>query len=235
MYVCRLVIIGINRDGLVMGSKLAVFLAIIWLKKFEPFLGGGRDYIVDTVTTRQSPVTAADRDPCGKCGSRVTKRGYSIQCNRCAFWYHRESLDMNVQQIRRVAVGSWHCVCTRATVGHREPRAKIFHRYMDDISRSMKQDDVDGILARVNAHPNLEFTIETEDGGSIPFLDMLITRSDQRLYSDWYTKPTDTGLSLSYHACAPTRFKRNTVEGMVHRYPPRQFYVGGFSQRIGES
>ena len=125
---------------------------------------------------------------------------------------------MSVQQIRSVAVGSWHCGCIRATVGQREPRAKIFHRYMDDILRSMKRDDVDGILARVNAlHPNLEFTIETEDGGSIPFLDMLITRSDQRLHSDWYTKPTDTGLCLSYHACAPTRFKRNTVEGMVHR------------------
>ena len=46
------------------------------------------------------------------------------------------------------------------------------------------QDDVEGVLARVNAlHPNLEFTNETEEGGSIPFLDMLITRSDQRLHS----------------------------------------------------
>ena len=33
----------------------------------------------------------------------------------------------------------------------------------------------------------------------------------------WYHKPTDTSLYLSYHACAPVKYKRNIVEGTVHR------------------
>ena len=41
---------------------------------------------------------------------------------------------------------------------------------------------------------------------SRPFLDMVIIRSNSRLSSKWYTKPTDTGLTMNFHA----RFQLNT-------------------------
>ena len=66
-------------------------------------------------------------------------------------------------------------------------------------------------------HPNLEFTIEKENDNELPFLDLLIKRDNGKLSSSWYSKPTDTGVTLNYHACAPTKYKRNIVEGAVHR------------------
>ena len=98
----------------------------------------------------------------------------------------------------------WLCGCST------EPpkQAKIFYRYVD----------VERLLDMANAlHRNLEFTIEEEKESSIPFLDMLIQRRDDRLKSGWYTKPTDTGLMMDYHSLAPIKYKRNVVEGKVHR------------------
>ena len=66
-------------------------------------------------------------------------------------------------------------------------------------------------------HPNLQFTIEIEHKNELPFLDLLIKRDNGKLSSSWYSKPTDTGVTLNYHACAPTKYKRNIVEGAVHR------------------
>ena len=59
--------------------------------------------------------------------------------------------------------------------------------------------------------------MERETNGSIAFLDMSIERSQNKLSSKWYTKPTDTGLTMNYHAIAPNRYKRSVVCGLVHR------------------
>ena len=89
---------------------------------------------------------------------------------------------------------------------------------MDDILRSIKEEEIEDLLGRINSlHPNLKFTVEKESESQLPFLDMIIERRDGRLTSGWYQKPTDTGLCLSYYACAPQRYKRNTIQGMVHR------------------
>jgi len=63
----------------------------------------------------------------------------------------------------------------------------------------------------------LKFTIERESDYSLPFLDMKITRKNNILLSVWYTKPTDTGLMMNFHALAPIRYKRSAVIGLVHR------------------
>ena len=49
------------------------------------------------------------------------------------------------------------------------------------------------------------------------FLDMLVHRQNGKCETKWYLKPTDTGLCMSFYAVAPTRYKRNIVEGMIHR------------------
>ena len=66
-------------------------------------------------------------------------------------------------------------------------------------------------------HPNLKFTIEYEQAGRLPFLDMCIIHTENRLRSTWYTKPTDTGLFMNFHALAPRKYKRSVVQGLVHR------------------
>ena len=53
--------------------------------------------------------------------------------------------------------------------------AKIFERYMDDIVREMKRSAIQAKLEQINQlHPKLKFTIEIEENGLLPFLDMEI-------------------------------------------------------------
>ena len=52
---------------------------------------------------------------------------------------------------------------------------------------------------------------------NLPFLDMLIQNNNGKLTSTWYTKTTDTGLTMNFHSLAPDRYKRSVVSGMVHR------------------
>ena len=56
-----------------------------------------------------------------------------------------------------------------------------------------------------------------EKDGTIPFLDMLITNEKGKLSSCWYCKPTDTGLTLNYHALAPTKYKKSVVISFIYR------------------
>ena len=96
--------------------------------------------------------------------------------------------------------------------------AKLFERYMDDIIRTIKVEDIDDKLNEINnLHPNLKFTIEYEKDGKIPFLDMLLIHKENRIESTWYCKPTDTGLVMNFQALAPKRYKRGVVSGFIHR------------------
>ena len=96
--------------------------------------------------------------------------------------------------------------------------AKLFARYMDDIIRTIKRDQIDITLRQINElHPSLKFTIEQENEVGLPFLDMMIIRQNRRLSSTWYNKPTDTGLVMNYLALAPKKYKRSVVSGVVHR------------------
>ena len=41
--------------------------------------------------------------------------------------------------------------------------------------------------------------------------------NDCELSATWYTKPTDTGLIMNFHAFAPQKYKISVVSGFVHR------------------
>ena len=96
---------------------------------------------------------------------------------------------------------------------------QLFARYMYDILRSIKRAEVQEKLAEINSyHLSFKFTIEEENGqASLPFLDILIYRIGTKLYSTWYSKPTDTGLVMNYHALSPRRYKQAVVAGFAHR------------------
>ena len=191
----------------------------------EKYLGGD---IPDDPSDFESGELLADitsshhRNPCGKCGTRVTRRGYSVQCNRCAFWYHRQFTELTVVEIKRMVDCDWNCGCRVArgviTQPSPEKRAQLFARYVDDIIRTVKIADVDDMMEHANRlHPNIEFTMEMPSDGRLAFLDMLIDNNEGRLTTQWYSKPTDTGLSLAYYACAPQRYKRNIIEATDFR------------------
>ena len=89
---------------------------------------------------------------------------------------------------------------------------------MDDVLCSVRKSEVNERLSMINKlHDNLKFTYEIENEGTIPFLDMLILNKNGSLSSSWYRKPTDTGLTLNFHALAPNKYKKSVVSSFLHR------------------
>ena len=96
--------------------------------------------------------------------------------------------------------------------------AKIYFRYMDDIFRGIKASKYETKLEEINTyHDNLSFTGEKESKGVLPALDTKLMNNEGVLSATWYTKPTDTGLVMNFHALAPMKYKRAVVIGFVHR------------------
>ena len=92
----------------------------------------------------------------------------------------------------------------------------MYQRYMDVIITTTKTTEVNNKLSEINQlHDNLKFTTETETEGRLPFLDLCIVHSENELFTTWYSKPTDTGLIMNFHAVAPRRYKRAVVQGFL--------------------
>ena len=91
----------------------------------------------------------------------------------------------------------------------------MYFRYMDDVVRDIKTQQAEEKLAEINdLNPALKFTAEreqreAEEGkSSLMVLDLKIINNAGNLTSTWYSKPTDTGLILNYHALAPRRYNK---------------------------
>lgn len=114
--------------------------------------------------------------------------------------------------------------------------ASLFARYMDDYLRNIKTNQIENVLQNINnLHPSLKFTVENERNGELPFLDMLIYRKQNGLLeSTWYSKKTDTGLLMNFHALSPDKYKLSVVSGMVHRII-RACSTWSYTQKFRES
>ena len=96
--------------------------------------------------------------------------------------------------------------------------SSLYTRYMDDILTENHKDLTSSRLSDANSlHSNLRFTLERETNGGLSFLDMRVINNNGALESTWYTKPTDTGLIMNFHALAPKKYKHSVVSGFVHR------------------
>ena len=133
-----------------------------------------------------------------------THRGYMVQ---------REGLAMGSPPAPHLANG-WLSTFDSMIQGN----ACLYERYMDDVLSAVKKDSVDEQLELINSlHPCLQFTYELEIDGQLPFLDMLICNKNGKLSSLWYRKPTDTGLTLNFHALAPLKYKKSVISSYIHR------------------
>ena len=68
-----------------------------------------------------------------------------------------------------------------------------------------------------NKHVNIKFTSESEDNGTISFLDVKVTRGRGSYCTSVYRKPTFTGLGTSYLSFVPSVFKVNAMKTLIHR------------------
>lgn len=76
----------------------------------------------------------------------------------------------------------------------------FYRRYLDDTFVVFKKesDRTDFFQYINNIHANIKFTMECEDNCKLPFLDILVHRSENSLTTSIYRKPTFTGLGTSF-------------------------------------
>ena len=66
-------------------------------------------------------------------------------------------------------------------------------------------------------HPNLKFKIELEYNNSLPFLDILISKSDNRIVTSVYRKPSHSGVFTHFRSYVPFRYKINMINTLLDR------------------
>ena len=93
-------------------------------------------------------------------------------------------------------------------------------RYVDDVLAIFKgsKEDLSQFLDFINTvHPNIKFTNEIETDGIIPFLDLQIIRSENKLQFDIFRKPTTTDNIIPYQSAHPMNLKLSAFHSLFLR------------------
>jgi Reverse transcriptase (RNA-dependent DNA polymerase)/GIY-YIG catalytic domain len=95
---------------------------------------------------------------------------------------------------------------------------KIYFRFVDDIFAVIKKGMGNDVLKLFNEmHPKIEFTMESESEGKIPFLDLLIGRDKNKFTFEIYHKPSDVNQCVPMESFAPMIYKLASFENKFHR------------------
>ena len=104
-------------------------------------------------------------------------------------------------------------------LGSTSLKPSMWLRYVDDTFILWPhQEDVQILLDHVNSiRPSIQFTMEKEQDNKFPFLDVLVTRTEQGYRSSVYRKPTFTGHYLNFNSHHPYTVKKGIVRCLQHR------------------
>ena len=99
------------------------------------------------------------------------------------------------------------------------PKVLYYRRYVDDIfvvSETLM------MPVCFLSHPNIKFTMETEERGQLPFLDVLLSNqsvSDRQgsFITSVYRKKTFTGLLTNYFSFTPFKYKLGLIKTVIDR------------------
>ena len=104
-------------------------------------------------------------------------------------------------------------------LGSTSLKPSMWLRYVDDTFILWPhQEDVYILLDHVNSiRPSIQFTMEKEQDNKLPFLDVLVTRTEQGFRSSVYRKPTFTRQYLNFNSDHPYTVKKGIVRCLQHR------------------
>ena len=110
----------------------------------------------------------------------------------------------------------------------------LWWRYIDDIffiwTKSEKE--LDEFMTHMNSyHPNIRFTYEKSQD-KINFLDMTVHKTNGRLLTDLYCKPTDGHQYLHSKSCHPFHLKKSIVYGLTLRLKRLCSLEGDFQRHL---
>ncbi|MGR8650110.1 hypothetical protein ACNGQH_25240, partial [Escherichia coli] len=102
-----------------------------------------------------------------------------------------------------------------------DPKPRCWFRYVDDVFAvwSHGTEALSVFLDKINnVHPKIQFTLEVEKNGCLPFLDVLVCRKpDGSLGHRVYRKPTHTDRYLHKTSNHHPRQKRGVIKTLVDR------------------
>jgi hypothetical protein len=101
----------------------------------------------------------------------------------------------------------------------REMSLNIWLRYRDDVYAAVKSKGVEEeILLYLNSqHPNIRFTMELENGDSMPFLDVRVIRRVNKYETTVYHKKTLTGVYLNWTSLTSRKYKVGLIKCLLDR------------------
>ena len=95
----------------------------------------------------------------------------------------------------------------------------IYRRYVDDTFLLFRsKHHIEKFRNYLNRqHKNIKFTSETENENSISFLDIKITRENNKFMTSVYRKPTFSGVFTNFGSFIPKSYKYNLPFTLLHR------------------
>lgn len=96
---------------------------------------------------------------------------------------------------------------------------KTWIRYVDDVFAIVKRLKIRQVLTFINStkYNSLQFTLEYENDGKLPFLDLLVTRKENKISLGIYYNPTATKRYITNDSYHPIQHKKAAFNSMVHR------------------
>ena len=94
----------------------------------------------------------------------------------------------------------------------------FYKRYVDDVFLLFKEQyDSTLFLDYINGkHPNTKLSIEGEVDGTLSFLDCTVTKTNKKIVTSVYRKPTFSWLGISYFSLCASRFKINVIKTLLY-------------------
>ena len=96
---------------------------------------------------------------------------------------------------------------------------KYYRRYVDDVFLLFRaKDHVQKFFHYMNSRPaKKKFAFEEENDNKISFLDISITRTENKFTTSIFRKKTFSGVYLNFHSHLPTDYKKGLTDTLLHR------------------
>ena len=95
----------------------------------------------------------------------------------------------------------------------------FYRRYVDDIFMLFKSEDhIKKFQKYLNSrHKNMKFTVEIENNYTLSFLDIKVSRSENKFITSLYRKPTFSGVYTNFNSFIPINYKRGLIFSLLFR------------------
>lgn len=97
-------------------------------------------------------------------------------------------------------------------------KPKLIVKYIDDLLIIDNEANTINLFNKLNSsHNSIKFTMEKENEGKLPYLDLQLIREDNKIMTDWYRKDTSSGRILNWLSNHPFNMKMNIVISLANR------------------